>query len=117
MTNKINDMIMYADPILLGFSNKYRRLSNRIYNVIHDMRDISISIGNNHNITSNIKLLDDKLDCLRMYLRESYERDFYHPNETPPLSAHQWEVWNSYNDEIGAFVGSIMGGLSAKNKR
>jgi hypothetical protein len=105
LTNKINDMIKYADPIIDGFSSANRRLGNRIYNIIHDMRDLSISLGNLHDQKKNVELLDDKLDCLRLLLREAMEKEFYHPNRTPPLSTHQWEVWSRANDEIGRLIG------------
>ena len=69
------------------------------------MRDLSISLGNLHDQKRNVELLDDKLDCLRLLLREAMEKEFYNPNRTPPLSTHQWEVWSRVNDEIGRLIG------------
>lgn len=108
LTNKINDMIKYADPIIMNFSSADRRLSNRLYNIIHDMRDLSISLSNHHESHKNVNLLDDKLDSLRLLLREATEQEFYSPKRKPPLSKHQWSTWSIYNDEIGCLIGGAI---------
>lgn len=108
LTNKINDMIKYSNPIILSFNRKYRKLGNKIFDVTHELRDLSISVGNHHDDRKNIQLMDDKLDILRSLLKEACEPDFYKLGELPPLSIHQWEVWSVKVNEIGRIIGGVL---------
>lgn len=106
-------MIKYSNPIIISFPNKHRRLANRIYNVTHDMRDLSVSLCNKHNTLETAQCLNDKLDILRLLLREACEKNFYEIKEVPPLSLHQWDVWSRYNDEIGRLIGGALNSIES----
>ena len=71
LREKIEEMVLYAWEPVTQFPRKDRALSDKLKELMCDLCDLSIQIDNRHMRKTTANNLDDKLDSLRFFVRQT----------------------------------------------
>lgn len=111
MRTKIDEMIQYGRPLTKQFSRKDRDLADDIRQCMLKMYHLAIEIEKKNYRKTATKELDVELEWLRHLVRMAASKSYCGAKYAPALSAHQYEVWARYNDEIGRMLGGYINSL------
>lgn len=108
---KIGEMIRYGRPLTKQFSRKDRDLADEMRASMLRMYHLAVEIEKKYYRKTTTQELDVELEWLRHLVRMASDKDYCGPKFSPPLSVHQYEVWERYNAEIGNMLGGYIKSL------
>lgn len=102
---KIYEMILYGNPILVQFPKSERFLLTKdIREAMYSMLKMVITLENKTYKKTTLGELDTQIDILRHLLRMAADSRLY-PGAKPCLPFKKYEHWSRLLNEIGKMVG------------
>jgi hypothetical protein len=111
LKEKIGDMMKYGYPLTMQFSRKNRELADQMRVCMLTLYRKAVEIEKKYYKKTTTQELDVELDVLRHLVRMAADKDFCGTKYAPPLTAQQYKVWATKNDEIGRLIGGYIKSL------
>lgn len=112
LKEKIGDMMRYGRPLTLQFGRRNRDLADDMRAAMLRMYHLAVELEKKYYRKTTTQELDVELEWLRHLVRLAADKEYCGAKFAPPLSAHQYEVWARYNNEIGCLLGGYINSLA-----